>query len=134
MRYISIYLFLSSFFLSPGFSNDYKLGYLGHLQEQLEKLQEYNATCVRNQQPERSIYFFLYEPGKSLDFNEISASYDWFNYYLLPGSGNGLFDEHSLTYLNDQLKAFNLGGEEVPQTSSEPAEVYAFSSMILRGM
>lgn len=100
--------------------------YYTHLEQQWQKLREYNARCIQNQQPDRRVYFFVYEPGQPLNFNEIATSYDWFNYYLLPGSGAGLFDEHSLTYLNNELKAFNQVGEEVPPGYPEPVEVYAF--------
>ncbi len=122
----NIFLLFISLLSLPGLISASDIEYLTHLERQLQKLREYNHNCILNQQPEQQVYFFIYEPGKSLDFKEIAASYDWFNYYLLPESGAGLFDEHSLTYLNNQLKAFNQVGEEVPHGYPEPVEVYAF--------
>ena len=96
------------------------------LETQFQALQEYNKRCIELNQHDRRIYFFVYQPGQSIDFEEVSSGYDWFNYYLLPASGEGLFDGHSLTYLNDRLKDFNQIGEESLPAQTEPVEVYAF--------
>lgn len=126
MKQTSLLFLIIASLLVPGIANTNDLGYFSHLEQQFQNLQEYNSNCIRNQQPDQRVYLFVYEPGKSIDFEAASASYDWFNYYLLPGSGKGLFDEHSLTYLNERLKAFNQVGEEAMQGHSEPVEVYAF--------
>ncbi len=126
MKQISLSSLFILALLIPGITKGIDLENFSHLEQQFQELQAYNANCIRNRQPDQRVYLFIYEPGKSIDFQAVSASYDWFNYYLLPGSGKGLFDEHSLTYLNEQLKAFNQVGEEAIQGHSELVEVYAF--------
>lgn len=126
MKRIEALLLFLPFLLLPGLLQAKDLGFLPHLEQQFQKLQAYNAYCIQHQQPDQRVYLFVYEPGKSIDFKAVSASYDWFNYYLLPGSGQGLFDEQGLTYLNERLKAFNQVGEEVVQGHSASVEIYAF--------
>lgn len=103
-----------------------EIDFLGHLEEQVQKLAAYNQKCLEQGRTEKTVYFFVYEPGKDLYFNEVADSYDWFNYYLLPASGTALFDEHSLSFLNNQLRAFNQNGEETASGAVESVEVYAF--------
>lgn len=126
MKSINRFLFSLCLLLLSSSIQALDLDFTPHLEQQFHKLQAYNASCIRNKQLDQRVYLFIYEPGKSIDFGQVSASYDWFNYYLLPNSGRGLFDEHSLTYLNERLKAFNQVGEEVAQGHSEPVEIYAF--------
>lgn len=124
MQRLIIYITLSFLYSSLLQANTPHI--FSDLESQFQALQEYNQRCIAHNQPDRRIYFFVYQAGKSPDFKKIASSYDWFNYYLLPASGGGLFDEHSLTYLNERLKEFNQTGEESLPGQTEPVEIYAF--------
>lgn len=125
LRSSTFFLLFYIFFATSGYLRAHA-DFLTHLEKQFEQLQAYNSQCFREGKAEQRIYFFVYEPGKDIDFQEVAASYEWFNYYLLPASGTGLFDEHSLTYINDQLRTFNQTGEESAAGQAEPVEIYAF--------
>jgi len=113
------------FFLSTSLSAEVPpLPYGDHLEAQFHKLVAWNEYCDEQNRTSDKIYFFVYEPGKNLVFSPNNETTDWFNYYLLPNSGVGLFDIESSQYLNEQLRAFNEGGEE--STTGQDVAVYAF--------
>ncbi len=118
-------LFVLFFFLSTCLSAKVSiLPYGDHLEAEFHKLVAWNEACDQQNRAADKIYFFVYEPGKSLALNANNERTDWFNYYLLPHSGTGLFDTESSQYLNEQLQAFNERGEE--STLGQHVAVYAF--------
>lgn len=100
------------------------LPYGDHLEAQFHQLVAWNEYCDEHDRSSDKIYFFVYEPGKNLVLKPNNETTDWFNYYLLPNSGAGLFDIQSSQYLNEQLRVFNERGEE--STTGQDIAVYAF--------
>lgn len=103
-----------------------ELPYGAHLQAQLKQLMAWNDYCLANNKKEERIYFFTYEPGQDIDFSQYTCQEEWFNYHLLPNSGEGLFGEEACQYLNEKLRAFNQAGEENINNNAERITVYGF--------
>ena len=105
-------------------AKDAPLYFGDHLEAQFNKLVAWNNYCDQHKRAADKIYFFVYEPGKNISLGPNDETIDWFNYYLLPDSGEGLFDAESRQYLNEQLQAFNAAGEE--SSTGQDIAVYAF--------
>lgn len=105
-------------------AKDAPLPYGDHLEAQFKKLVAWNDYCEQQNRAADKIYFFVYEPGKNIPLGTNNETNDWFNYYLLPDSGEGLFDTESSRYLNERLQAFNATGEE--SATGPDIAVYAF--------
>lgn len=124
MRQKNNILILLLFFSFHIMAMEAPLPYGDHLEAQFNKLVAWNNFCDQHGRTTDKIYFFVYEPGKNISLGPNIETIDWFNYYLLPDSGEGLFDAESSRYLNEKLQAFNTAGEE--STTGQDIAIYAF--------